>query len=213
MADSTTKDRILDAAESLFADLGFEATSLRAVTQAAGVNLAAVNYHFQSKEALLLAVIGRHADVINQERMERLQAIQAKPGKPEVLEILDAFFRPVLARGPVVPRLMMRVQYLEPLGTFQKVFLTHMREVARGFLAVLLQALPHLRPEDVMVRMQFIFGGFAQAMTANHVVEVISEGRMRMPEPEETLRQFLLFAAEGLRAPVSIEMEDTNPCG
>ena len=52
-----TKDRILDAAERLFAHKGIEATSLRNITAEAGVNLAAVNYHFQSKEALQIETI------------------------------------------------------------------------------------------------------------------------------------------------------------
>ena len=59
MAQSDTVDRILDAAEELFADRGFSETSLRMITSKARVNLAAVNYHFGSKNALIQAVFGR----------------------------------------------------------------------------------------------------------------------------------------------------------
>src|SRR5213595_1121734 len=67
-----TKDRILDAAESLFMEHGFEATSLRSITAAADVNLAAVNYHFGSKEELFQAVLTRRLDPMNQERLSLL---------------------------------------------------------------------------------------------------------------------------------------------
>src|SRR5580704_13248627 len=94
-----TKDRILDAAERLFARDGFEATSLRAITTEASVNLAAVNYHFQSKEALVQAVIGRRMGPANAQRLALLDAYEAQAvDAPVPLEkIMDAFLRPVVA--------------------------------------------------------------------------------------------------------------------
>src|ERR1700689_3627548 len=93
-----TKDRILNAAERLFARDGFEATSLRAITAEAGVNLAAVNYHFQSKEALVQAVIGRRMGPVTARRLALLDAYEAEAGDAAVpLEkLLDAFLRPVV---------------------------------------------------------------------------------------------------------------------
>src|SRR5579871_5345079 len=94
----STKDRILDTAERLFARDGFEATSLRAITAEAGVNLAAVNYHFQSKEALVRAVIGRRMGPVNEKRLAMLDACETAAGDgPLPLEgVLEAFVRPVL---------------------------------------------------------------------------------------------------------------------
>ena len=77
---TATKERILDAAEALFMEHGFEATSLRAITAAAGVNLAAVNYHFGSKEELFQAVLTRRLDPMNQERVALLDAARARGG-------------------------------------------------------------------------------------------------------------------------------------
>ena len=74
-----TKDRILDAAEALFMEHGFEATSLRSITAAAAVNLAAVNYHFGSKEELFQAVLTRRLDPMNQERLDLLTALEREP--------------------------------------------------------------------------------------------------------------------------------------
>src|SRR6266513_6418043 len=79
---AATKERILDAAEGLFMEHGFEATSLRSITATAAVNLAAVNYHFGSKEELFQAVLTRRLDPMNQERLDLLTKLErgAAPG-------------------------------------------------------------------------------------------------------------------------------------
>src|SRR5258706_5167560 len=93
-----TKTRILDAAEQLFMEHGFEATSMRQLTSAAGVNLAAVNYHFGSKEELFQAVLTRRLDPMNQERIELLQKVEREAGgKPLSCEnVLFAMLIPAL---------------------------------------------------------------------------------------------------------------------
>ena len=95
MPAQDTKQRILDAAEQLFADAGFEPSSLRAVTKLAGVNLAAIHYHFGGKAALLQAVIERRVGTINAERLRMLDAAQAA-GTPDVQTVLEAFLAPPL---------------------------------------------------------------------------------------------------------------------
>src|SRR3954466_5592544 len=93
-----TKGRILDAAEALFMEHGFEATSLRAITTTAGVNLAAVNYHFGSKEELFESVLTRRLDPMNQERVALLSELEhaAAPGAVACDKILGAMFIPAL---------------------------------------------------------------------------------------------------------------------
>src|SRR5215468_8407453 len=101
---ASTKTRILDAAERLFVEHGFEATSLRSLTSAAGVNLAAVNYHFGSKEELFQSVLTRRLDPMNQERVDLLSALErdAAPAPVACEQILSAMFVPALrlARDP-----------------------------------------------------------------------------------------------------------------
>src|SRR6266498_56063 len=101
---AATKERILDAAEALFMEHGFEATTLRAITAAAGVNLAAVNYHFGSKEELFQAVLTRRLDRMNQERVDLLSRFEDAAGEAPVAceKILTALFVPALriARDP-----------------------------------------------------------------------------------------------------------------
>src|SRR6476646_3251166 len=77
-ASGATKARILDAAESLFMAHGFEATSLRAITASADVNLAAVHYHFGSKEELFQSVLARRLDPMNRKRLELLSRLEAQ---------------------------------------------------------------------------------------------------------------------------------------
>ena len=90
-----TKERILDAAERLFADFGYKATSLRDITGEAGVNLASVNYHFGSKDALLTALLERRFEPVNRRRLELLDQLEeSADGKVDVQEIVRAFLSP-----------------------------------------------------------------------------------------------------------------------
>src|SRR3954466_13792496 len=93
---SDTRERILDTAERLFAERGFGATSLRSIIASAEVNLAAVHYHFRSKEALLEAVIVRRLEPLNRERLELLDQYEREAGKwgPSLEQILDALLSP-----------------------------------------------------------------------------------------------------------------------
>ena len=84
MSQPDTKQRILDVAERLFATRGFHATSLRAITRAAEVNLAAVNYHFGSKDALLEAVMLRRLGPLNEIRQARLDQNLQVPRHPRL---------------------------------------------------------------------------------------------------------------------------------
>src|SRR4029077_13793684 len=93
-----TTERILDAAERLFADHGFEGTSIRDIVDTAKVNLAAVHYHFRSKEALLEAVLTRRISLVNDARLQRLDTAEAAaaPRSPSVEEVLRAFIIPTV---------------------------------------------------------------------------------------------------------------------
>ncbi len=94
--ETDTRILLLDAAERLFAEAGFAATSLRNITAAAGVNLASVNYHFGSKDALLEAVIQRRLAPVNDERLRRLEELEGQAGtEPLNLEkALRCFLEP-----------------------------------------------------------------------------------------------------------------------
>ncbi len=110
ISQPTTRDAILDTAEALFAQQGHDATSMRQITSAAGVNLASVNYHFGSKESLVQAVLKRRLAVLNRERLRLLDELEAqaegRPLKPS--QIVDAFSArccawPPIRRRPAAP--------------------------------------------------------------------------------------------------------------
>jgi AcrR family transcriptional regulator len=204
----TTKDRILDAAERLFAVDGFEATSLRAITAEAQVNLAAVNYHFQSKDALVQAVIGRRMGPVNARRLSLLDAYEAHaPGTPLQLEqILDAFLRPVVemvgghAREfvPLIGRL-----YTEPGDFAARVFKQQFESLAQRFVPAFQLALPDLPRDQLFWRLHFSIGALAHTMAASKMLEIMSSGRCVISDVEGTLAQLKAFIVAGLTAPVS----------
>lgn len=208
----TTKDRILDAAERLFARDGFEATSLRAITAEAQANLAAVNYHFQSKEALVQAVIGRRMGPVNQQRLSLLDAYEAEAGGDAVpLEkLLDAFLRPVIeiAGGhakefvPLVGRL-----YTEPGGFSERLYQQQFEPLARRFIPALQRSLPEVPVAELVWRIHFAIGVMAHTMGAGEMLRAMSGGRCDpMGDPEGTLRRMKAFISAGLTAPVSTEV-------
>ena len=93
-----TRTRILDAAEELFMQHGFEGTSMRTLTAKASVNLAAVNYHFGSKDALIEAVFRRRLDPMNAARIAELDRLETAPASaPSSEAIIRAFLRASLA--------------------------------------------------------------------------------------------------------------------
>src|ERR671938_1143982 len=91
-----TRTRILDAAEELFMQHGFEGTSMRVLTSKAGVNLAAVNYHFGSKDALIEALFRRRLDPMNAARVAELDELEASERAPSPEAIIRAFIAPGL---------------------------------------------------------------------------------------------------------------------
>lgn len=204
----STKDRILDTAERLFAEHGYDATSLRQVTREAEVNLAAVHYHFGSKIDLLRAVFGRRVDHINAERLAQLESVERAAGEqPASLEaILEAFFGPPLRYA--VPQeegwhhFMVLVGRLNTTGgeaftAVKGVF----QEVRERFFPAIRRAVPELAPEELAWRIHFLIGSMCALIADPGRIEAFSMGLCRGDDPEESLRQLVTFAAHGLRAP------------
>jgi AcrR family transcriptional regulator len=208
-----TKDRILNAAERLFARDGFEATSLRAITTEADVNLAAVNYHFQSKEALVQAVIGRRMGPVTARRLAMLDAYEAEAGdNPLPLEnIMDAFLRPVIEMVgshahefvPLIGRL-----YTEPGEFAEKIYKQQFEQMARRFIPTLQRALPELPRVELSWRLHFAVGAMAHTMAAPKLLQLLSGGQSDVSDVEGTLARLIAFILAGLTAPVIAPISD-----
>jgi AcrR family transcriptional regulator len=194
-----TKTRILDTAEKLFGEKGFEATSLRDITTAAQVNLAAVNYHFQSKDSLIDAVIDRRMAPINRRRLEMLAA--AGPS-PSLEAIASAFIVPPLETDlTFVPLLVGRI-----LLTPDK-FVSHFRErvqsVAEPFFAAVSAALPHLPLAERIWRFHFMAGAMAQVLLFSRILPELTHGLCDPSDRKALAEKLIVFAVAGLRAPAT----------
>lgn len=193
-----TKSKILDSAEKLFGINGFKPTSLRDITTEARVNLAAVNYHFQSKGSLIDAVIARRIEPVNRRRMEMLDAA----GSDATLEqILRAFLAPVLELKvqSVVP-LMGRVMS-EPDQFMDRVFRKHLQPVARRFNEALGKVLPDLPPRERLWRLYFSAGVMTHVLTWSQVLPEISGGLCDVTDRNALVERVVAFLAAGFRAP------------
>jgi AcrR family transcriptional regulator len=195
-----TKARILDTAEKLFGVNGFDTVSLRDITSEAGVNLAAVNYHFQSKDALIDAVIARRIGPVNDRRIAMLESA----GPSATLEqILEAFLRPVLEirLDPLIP-LMGRV-HSNPELFVDRIFTRHMSPVALRFSQALTRALPHLALQDVAWRLHFSVGVLTHTLLWGNVFPRLTNGLCSIDDREALLSRTIQFLAAGFRAPAS----------
>ena len=201
-----TKERILDVAEHLFADSGFATTSLRDITSGAGVNLAAVNYHFGSKEGLLSAVLHRRIGPVNERRLARLDELarRAEHDAPQVDDILRAFLTPPFelraelgARGATFTRLMGRV-HAETNDDFRKSFVEQFSVVVDRFSEALQRASPSLDPSELSTRMSFVIGSMAYMMMWG---DAVGSAEGDTPDPETVLESLIEFGAAGMSAP------------
>ena len=205
-----TRTRILDAAEELFMQHGFEGTSMRLLTAKAGVNLAAVNYHFGSKHALIEAVFRRRLDPMNQARLAGLEALEAQGHAAAPEEIIRAFLSPTLrlvedakGGGRNFTRLLGRT-YTEPAKPIRQLIGQIYAPVMDRFKSALARALPQMPLEELVWRVHFMFGTFAYTLAATDTVQLIAgckpEDRYDARLLEERLAAFL---NAGLNAPLA----------
>ena len=208
MSDINTKDKILDAAEKLFVDNGFSATSLRAIIKEAGVNTASVHYHFGSKEALIEAVFRRRVDELNRERLEMLDTLETDHGdRPVPLDdVIRAFLLPVMRRhcaGGVeeaIPKLMGRA-ITEPEafhGTIRETF----KEIAERFGKAIARAMPGLSREEVEWRLHMVVGAMVFTVIAPRIHRDKAHKFGWSRDHDEATERLVRFLAAGMRAPM-----------
>lgn len=202
-----TKTKILDAAEKLFGLKGFDATSLRDITAEAQVNLAAVNYHFQSKDSLIDAVIVRRIEPVNRRRLEMLEAAGENPS---VEQILAAFLGPVFEQhlkpvAPLVGRILS-----DPNQFVDRVFKKHLQPMLDRFSQALGQALPELSTEERVWRIMFMAGVMTHVMRWSEVLPEISRGLCHIGDPQALIDRMVKFVAAGFRVPTPELAKERN---
>ena len=206
-AGQSGKERILDAAERLFAQRGFYGVSLRDITQAAGVDVALVSYHFGGKRELFTAVFERRAEVLNRERLELLEEVRRRslPATPPLEAIINAFLEPLLERsargGPGWKSYFALVAYVNNSPEFGPQMMTrHFDPLVDRFIAVLREALPGCPPREIYWSYQFLTGALTLTFAETGRIDKLSAGLCRSSDLDSVHERLAPYVAAGFRA-------------
>lgn len=203
MSQTDTRDKLLDAGESLFAQRGFDAASIRDITSTAKANLASINYHFGDKQGLLREVIMRRAKLIVERRDGMLElAIEAAGRKPPTVRaILEAFIAPTVQMAgehPDFAALMSRMHYEGRFATIGEIFERAFHKSLMAFVKQLRRAAPNVPECDIKWRIFFTIGAFVfVTMNPKALCAVTKETK---PDPRQLTRRLVDFCAAGMQA-------------
>ena len=197
-----TKDKILDAAERLIGEQGYAATSLRHVIAEAGVNLAAVHYHFGSKEGLLDALVLRKATPVNTERLAQLDRVEQEAGEnpPPVEKVLEAFLAPAFLLARMSPNFVRVMGRMYGEGMMPVVVARHFQPMVERFRTALERALPDLPREELRWRIHFMIGAMAHSLCSAHAWPKAVGGTAEPVDVRELADRLVTFLGAGLRA-------------
>ena len=207
LAGLTPRDRLLVAAERLFAEHGWAAVSIRTITAAANVNLASLHYHFGSKENLLEEIFAARARPIAEERLRLLDLCAEGPERPPLLEqILDAFLRPALTLGieprfggPTFVKLRARLA-TESEAIGRRILAAAFDESSRRFLEALELAMPHVPRKDLQWRFHFLLGTMVYTMADKGRIQALTGNACDPRDVESALHYMIPFLAAGFRS-------------
>jgi len=204
-AQGTTKELILDTAERLFAEHGLDATSVRDITGAAGVNLGAITYHFGTKQNLIAAMFNRHFRPFVERTLKLIEEAEEKPASIEA--VLEALMRPIVegsfcAGKRKIPfmRLMGRWQS-EPSPEIQRLIRSHMQPVFSRFATAVHRVRPGLPGEELFWRIQFVTGAMYRALLVSSREDLPLPKNVKKLDAEGLLRRLVAFGAHGMEAP------------
>lgn len=199
-----TREKILNAAEALFGEYGYSATSLRHIISEAGVNLAAIHYHFGSKQGLLDQVILRKADPLNEQRLALLDRFEAEAApEPVCIEkVLEAFIMPAVLvdKSPEFVKLMGRVH---AEGLMPAIARRHFQPLIDRFFSAARRAMPDISVEELIWKAHFALGAMAYTLSIrpDFYAQVANES------PSIIAKRLVAFVSSGFRAPVVLDKE------
>ncbi len=202
-----TKERLLDATERLCAAHGIDGTSIRAITEAAGANVAAVNFHFDGKAGLIRAMFARRLVPLAERRLELLADLQKRADLPDAGDLLDAFMTPLLdltaktdPGAQAFARLFART-VVEPTEAIKEIFSGELTAYSETFLNAFETALPHLDRLELVLRLDFAIGAIAHALSDRTRLAALGE----TPDPMRINTSLRTFLIAGFEAPTSSE--------
>lgn len=210
MNPNDAKQKILNAAEELFASQGFSKTTTREITYKANVNVAAVNYYFDSKELLVQAVIERRLSDLNNERISQLQAVRKKAVdknlRPQTEDILRAFILPLFQLRASEPKASLVLglvgrSFFAAEEPVRSIFLQSFNPVFNIFFQCLEEALPHISKQDILSRSKLVVGTVGSALYwCEDPVAVDQSLTSEALGPEMSVDILLRFLTAGLEA-------------
>ncbi len=205
----STKNKILDAAENLFADKGFNGTSLREITSLADVNLAAVNYHFGSKKELIKAVMSRYMNELAPRLEASLSVICQQSEPANLVEVFSAFVEPLLAlnvfkeNGTSNFLQLLGRGYTDSQGFLRWFLTTQYPGVIENFVTAVQRAYPELSAEDIFWRLHFTMGTVVFTMSSSDALMDIAQNDFAQNVAiEDVIQKVIPFVAAGVGAPL-----------
>jgi len=209
----STKNKILDAAENLFADKGFNGTSLREITSQAEVNLAAVNYHFGSKKELIKAVMSRYMNELSP-RLESALIQVCDGDKPTLVEVFSAFIDPLLSlndfknNGTSNFLQLLGRGYTDSQGFLRWFLTTQYPGVIDNFVLAVQKAYPELTAEEMFWRLHFTMGTVVFTMSSSDaLIDIAKSDFEKNLQISDVISNVIPYVAAGVGAPMPIKRE------
>lgn len=203
---SSTKEKILDVAEGLFAEYGFNDTSLRTITSKAGVNLASVNYHFGDKKTLVRAVLNRYLEAFMPEMKQSLERLNERDDY-DMAEVFEALRAPLRSLSELRPngtsRFMLLIGrgYTDEQGHLRWFITNRYNDVLTLFTDSVLKANPNLTRETLFWRLHFTLGTCVFTMASSQALAEIAENDFGSKvDPKSVVDQLIPYLAAGVAA-------------
>lgn len=200
------RDRILDAAEALFAERGFDGVTLRQIASSAGVDVALANYHFGKKLELFNAVFERRAALLNQSRLDALRKVQAEQtdSGPSVEQIIEAFLRPLeLTQETADPgwrHYLALIAYVNNSTYWGKRMMSKLfDDLVQEFIAALRQALPTASDQDLYWCYHNLSGALTLTLAQTERIDTLSGGLCQSSDFQAAYDHMIPFVAAGFR--------------
>lgn len=204
-----TQQKILDAAEQLFSETGFSATSLRQITSMAEVNLASVNYHFGSKKELIQAVLQRYLAVLMPRLDDEFTRLLASTQPNNLPVVLAAFIEPLLElnkvqqNGTTMFLQLLGRGYTDVQGHLRWFFNHHYGRTLDKFVLLVQQSCPQLPASEIFWRLHFSLGTIVFTMASNVALKDIAAADFNeVVEIDGVIKRLIPYLAAGIAAPL-----------
>jgi len=203
-ASAETREKLVAAAERLFAAHGYTSVSVRAIAASARVNWSLVGYHFRGKEGLLSEVYRRHCRTLNAERLRLLAG--AGRGRRRLERVIEAFVRPALAeiqsgRARSGFSRLRAILAAEDSTLLNQLVAQNFDMSSRTFVTALQECLPGIPADEILWRFHFMLGTIYYSVASPQRIKTFSKGRCDPGNLDDTLRHLVPFLAAAFRAP------------